>query len=78
MAEEDYSMKMTQWRALNQTDVNAMLDKLEITDPVLLRSCVRTGMSLEGLKGWFNRNYGNHEVRKADYDRMKAHRQSGH
>ena len=74
----EYRTKLAEWRALNQADVNSMLDTMEMEEPAVLRAFVGANTSLDGVKGWFKRNFGNKKTRDAqiqkDYEKMVAKR----
>jgi hypothetical protein len=75
---ETYKKKLAEWRALDDPELQEMLDHWEATDPLTLQALASTDASLEGVKGFFRRNFGNKKTREKqiekDYEKMMRKR----
>ena len=69
-----YGDKIAEWRALDDVELNEMLDEWLASDPSQLHACIDAGISLEGIKGFFRRNFGSRKAKEeqAKKDVMKA------
>jgi hypothetical protein len=74
-----YKTKLAEWRALDDPELTEMLHQWEANDPLTLQAVVlKEGITLEGVKGFFRRNFGNKKTREKqiqkDYEKMMRKR----
>lgn len=73
-----YHKKLAEWRALDDPELHDMLDFWEAHDALTLQAIVQSGTPLEGVKGFFKRNFGNKKTREKqiqkDYEKLMRKR----